>query len=146
MRELFTAKNGVVHTEIGTEKVKDMKKFWMAAIIGCVFTNSAFATQNCFDKALLETERFAQKLQACDANVDVKPLMELEKALQSSIIHYGPRVLNKMSAIYEHLYTDLPYEESKLSAEAKKCIQQLGYADFDQLKIEVMDAIIVCRF
>ena len=123
-----------------------MKKLLIISVL--FISNQAFANEYCYDRAIMATQQFKEKVLSCDSSLDVAPIAALENALDSMLIGYGVRVLNKMSKVYEYLYTTLPYgkvDGKELTPEVKSCVEKLGYAEFDQLKAKVMDALVMCR-
>jgi hypothetical protein len=125
-------------------KPSKMKSLILASAILFV-SSGASANEYCFDRASQAVYQFEEQIQKCDPSIDTQPIKALQQALQGSVLGYGIRVKNKMSKVYGYLYTTLPYRKDQpLSEEAKKCVEKLGYAAFDQVKAKVMDAMVLC--
>ena len=127
-----------------------LKGFMLIILIALtLFTSTTVhANEYCYDRAVMAVDHFKESILNCDSSLDVEPINALENSLSSFLVGYGARVVNKMSKVYTHLYTSLPYGkvgDKEIPTEVKKCVEKLGYGEFDQVKAKVMDALVMCR-
>ena len=106
---------------------------------------SAFATQYCYDEAVFSVYDLKEKIQECDSEIPTKELDKLIDKLQGPVIGYTARVKKAMKKTYGYMHTDMVYKYAKdKDEETKKCLRRLEYKPFDEVKVNVMDAMVLC--
>ena len=118
-----------------------MKKLILALILCTSF--SSYATQYCYDEAVFAVMKMERDVKACDENLSTKPLKRLIRKLQRVHPGYSLKIRNAMSKLYGYMHTDLAYKYAE-TEDVQKCVKKLEYNKFDNLKIEVMDAMVLC--
>lgn len=120
-----------------------MKKILLGLMLLSSFC--AFATEYCFDQAVFSVYDLKEKIEKCDSDIPTKRLDTLIDKLQGSVIGYGSRVRKAMKKTYEYMHTDMIYKYAQDKDESvKKCLRRLEYKPFDAVKVEVMDAMVLC--
>lgn len=105
----------------------------------------ASATEYCYDQAVFSVYDLKEQIEKCDRDIPTRELNKLINKLQGSTIGYTLRVKKAMKKTYEYMHTDLLYKHASDKDEAtKKCLRKIEYKPFDAVKVEVMDAMVLC--